>query len=244
MAELSIIICCRNDSEVLEDSVSQINDVVTHHSLNVETLIVDDESDDDTLRVAQNLVAMFPALHVRVLARRRRSAGFGSVLRYGMAYAQGRYCAVVSSDGYDPVELLPTFLAHLRNGCQMVQCTRYSKHDDAGTTPLSFRAYQRIYRLLVRLLLSLKISDTTYGFRAFDRIFVTAIGTSSLRFSVCPEMSFKTLLSGGKIEYVPGKPKPFRQGGSTKFQLPAEIWGYAWVLFRATLHRYRLLRWF
>ena len=67
---------------------------------------------------------------------------------------------------------------------------------------------------------------------------------SAIRFNVCPEMTFKSILSGGRIEYVPGKPKTFGSGGVSKFQLPFEIWGYMWVLFRAALHRTRIALWF
>ena len=46
------------------------------------------------------------------------------------------------------------------------------------------------------------------------------------------------LLSGAKMEYIPGQPHPYVGGGSTKFQLPAETLGYAYVLLRAALHRW------
>ena len=243
MTELSIIVPCYNDEQVLEDSIRSVNDVVTHASLSVETIIVDDESTDRTREVAKELIESYPALHIRVLARKRRRRGFGVVVRYGMAHATGRFCALVSSDGYDPVELLPQFLQKLRSGCQLVQCSRYIRAEDLREVPFSYRIYQSIYRTAVRLLLGAKIRDTTYGFRAFDRIYVQALGTSSSRFNICPEITFKVLTSGGKIEYIPGRPKPFTQGGSVKFQLPFEIWGYAYVLFRAALHRIGIL-WF
>lgn len=243
-AELSILVPCYNDSQTLPQSISAINDVVTNYSLNVETLIVDDESTDDTLRVAESLLEKFPALHIRILARRRLRRGFGTVVRYGMAYATGRYCVLVSADEKDPVDLLPEFLNHLRDGNQLVQCTRYVFEENIRSIPLSYRIYQAIYRLVVRLLLGVTISDTTYGFRAFDRTYIQAMGVSSGRFNICPEITFKVLLSGGNTKYIPGQPLPFQQGGSVKFQLPFEIWGYAYVVFRAALHRAGIVRWF
>jgi len=44
-----------------------------------------------------------------VFARKRRRRGFGGLIRFGMAYASGPYCAILSSDGTDPVE----FAAHV-----------------------------------------------------------------------------------------------------------------------------------
>jgi dolichol-phosphate mannosyltransferase len=237
MPELSILIPCHNDEPVLRGTVEKLHEIVTHASLNVETLIVDDESTDGTVELAARLIEEYPALHVRVLVRKRRRRGFGGLIRFGMAYAAGTYCAIVSSDGHDPVELLPTFLNKLRAGAQLVQCSRYSRKQDAQSIPLRFRVYQKFYRAATRLLLGQRLHDTTYGFRAFNRNYIQALGTAANRFNVCPEMIFKVLLSGGSIEFVPGKQGSLHKGGSQKFRLPFELFGYANVLGRAGLYR-------
>ena len=244
MAELSIIIACRNDEETLANAISSLNDVVTHYSLHVETLVIDNESKDNTLQIAQGLMKKYPALHIRVLVRKNRRPGFGCIVRYGLAFANGRYCALVSSDGYDPVHLLPQFLQKLREGNKLVQGNRFNSKEDARNVRKSFRIYQTIYRIFTRLLLGLNLSDTTFGFRAFDRIYLLALGTSSGGFNICPEITFKVLLSGGEMAYIPGSPKLPQKGGSMKFQLSSEIWGYGFVLLRAALHKRLRLYWF
>ena len=206
--------------------------------------MVDDDSTDKTLETALAAAETFPALHIRPLARKQLMPGLGGVLRYGMAFAQGRYCVLVSSDGYDPVELIPTFLRHQRAGKHLVECSRFTVEEHAGEVPLKYRVYQKISRAMTKLLLGNAPADTTYGFRAYDRIFVQALGLSAKRFNVCPEMTFKVMLCGGQIEYVPGKPRQLNQGGQTKFQLAHEILGYAYVMLRAGLHRMGLRRWF
>ncbi len=100
-----------------------------------------------------------------------------------------------------------------------------------------YRIYQAIYRGAIRLLLGMSIRDSTYGFRAFNRNYVHALGVSGNRFNICPEMTFKILLSGGTVEYVPGRQGDFQHGGSQKFHLPFEILGYAGVLGQAWLYR-------
>jgi glycosyltransferase involved in cell wall biosynthesis len=237
MAELSILIPTCNDEKSLRTTVDRLHEVVTHNSLNVETLIIDDESTDQTLDTAGSLIDEFPALHIRVFARKRRRRGFGGMVRFGMTYAAGPYCAIVSSDGHDPVELLPVFLNKLRAGAHLVQCSRYSRKEDAVSVPMTYRFYQVLYRTATRALLGVRIMDTTYGFRAFNRNYVQALGTAANRFNVCPEMTFKIMLSGGNIEYVPGQQRDLVNGGSQKFSLPFEILGYANVLCRAALYR-------
>ena len=236
--ELSVLIPCFNDEKSLPAIIHALNEVVGHNSMNVETLIVDDQSGDNTLEVAKEFIRHYPALHVRVFERKRRFHAFGSMIRYGLAYASGRYCVVVSADGYDPVELLPEFLKKLRGGAQLVQCSRYIHEEDIQTVGLRYRVFQGIYRSATRVLLGVTITDTTNGFRAFDRNFVQALGLFSGRYSVFPEITFKVLLSEGKIEYIPGKEHHTESKGTAKFKLRAEILGYAAVLFRAALHRW------
>ena len=73
MPEISVIIPCRNDAQVLDSTLDALHQVVTHNSLSVETLVVDDESTDATIEIALAAAAKFPALHIRPLARPRRT---------------------------------------------------------------------------------------------------------------------------------------------------------------------------
>ena len=243
MPELSIIVPCFNEEATLPSALEKLNDVITQASLDAEVIVLDDESEDATLRLATDLIQRFPALRIRIFHRVRRRRGFGAVVRFGMAFATGRYCCFVSADGLDPVELLPEFVKRLRGGAHHVQVSRYIQPEDQQNVEWKFRLYQKVYRGLIRLLLGSTIADSTYGFRAFHRANVMALGTSSNRFNICPEITFKMLLSGAKMEYIAGQPHPYRGGGSTKFQLPAETLGYAYVLLRAWLHRMKIY-WF
>jgi glycosyltransferase involved in cell wall biosynthesis len=211
-------------------------------AISVEVLIVDDASSDGTVEVGARLSERFPELHMRLLQRSDANPGFGALVRYGIAHATGRYCAVVAPDGTDPVELIPSMVQELRRGRQMVICSRYATNDGAAVSH-RYRLYQRMYRSAIRLLLGREITDSTNGFRAFDRVFIQAIGLSSNRFSVCPEMTFKATLAGGDVGYLPGQPLPRPGAGSEKFKLSYEIAGYAIVLTRAALHRLGI-RWF
>jgi glycosyltransferase involved in cell wall biosynthesis len=244
MSELSILVPCRNDAATLTRTLEALHNVVAHHSMSVETLIVDDGSEDNTVDVATDAAHRFPALHLRVLVRRHLRSGFGGTLRYGMAFALGRHCILVSAQGDDPVEMLPAFLFHLRAGKHLVQCSRYLRETDAAALPAILRLSQAIYRFGTKVLLGIEAADTTYSFRAFDRVFVQALGLSCRGHNVCPEMTFKVILCRGSIEYIPGKPGARPPGAHHLARLPLEVWGYGYVLMRAALHRAGLVSWF
>jgi glycosyltransferase involved in cell wall biosynthesis len=244
MAEFSILIPARNDAETLGAAFEEIDAVVAQASIFAEVLVIDAGSTDGTTDVAAQLAERYPNLHVRIFARNEIPLSFGGLIRFGMAHASGRYCAIVSADGTDPVGLLPEMLKRLRAGKTMVVCSRYIRNEDSTHVGRTYRAYQQIYRTSAKLLLGQEITDSTYGFRAFDRQYIQAVGASSNRFSIFPEMTFKVLESGGTIDYLSGAPQPVGVGGSEKFKLPNEIFGYAGVLGRAALHRAHVVRWF
>ncbi len=245
MPELSVIVPTLNDAPAMSGTISAIDAVVGHAAITTELLIVDGGSTDSTQHVAAELADQYPALHTRVLQRVSggRPLGFGSMVRYGMAYASGRYCALVAADGSDPIELLPAMVNELRKNRQLVICSRYSEPAGPSRVAARFRLYQRIYRKAIRLGLGRELPDSTNGFRVFDRKYVQALGFSSNRFSVCPEISFKVLLSSGDLVFVAGQPQGFPGQVAPKFALPHEILAYAYVLARACLHRLGI-RWF
>lgn len=207
-------------------------------------LVVDDGSRDDTLTVATRLAEQYPNLHMRIFRRELDEPSFGGLIRFGMAHSLGRYSAIVSADGSDPVYLLPEMLKRLRSGAHLVGVSRYIRREDEQRVGLRYRVYQRLYRAAIKGLLREEVTDSTYAFRAFNRVYILALGTSSNRFNILPEMTFKVQQSGGRIDYLAGSPQPVGVGGSEKFKLPNEVLGYASVLGRAAMHRAGLRRWF
>jgi len=164
------------------------------------------------------------------------------VVRYGLAHATGRFATIVAADGQNPLHLLPQMLTEARNGAQLVQCSRYDKDGESEAVPAIFKLYQKVYRTMTRVLLGQVVSDSTYGFKLFDRVLGIALGVNSNRFNLSPEITFKILLAGGKIVFVSGSRVP-RKADETKFRLYRELDGYLYILFRAWMHRLGFL-WF
>lgn len=245
MIESSILVPTLDDAGTLETTIEQLNRVVAASGASAEVIVVDAGSRDGTLDLAAELADRYPLLHVRILVQDRAHAGFGSVVRLGIAYAEGRFCAIVMPDARDPLDVLPKMLKELRGGAHLVLCSRYE--DEGGRTdanvPARFRAYQAIYRRSIRLLLGYDIPDSTYGFRAFNRTFVTALGLTAHSMAVCPEITFKVMLAQGKVVRVQGAQTGPMVQAHSKFSLSNELAGYATTLARASLHRAGL-RWF
>lgn len=243
MVETSVIIPTLDDASTIEATVENLNAVMAAAGAPAEVLIVDAGSRDGTLERAAELADRFPLLHTRLLVQDRSQSGFGSVLRLGIAYAEGRFCVVLMPDARDPLELIPKMLSELRGGAHLVLCSRFDANGSAPSLPWRFVVYQTIYQRAIKALLRVDIPDSTYGFRAFNRTFVQALGVTGRRFSVCSEITFKVLLAGGKTVRLAGAPTGPMVREQSKFRLGNELGGYLLTLVRAALHRAGL-RWF
>jgi glycosyltransferase involved in cell wall biosynthesis len=241
--ETSVIIPTLDDAPTIARTLENLNTALAAAGAPAEVLIVDAGSRDGTLELAADLAEKYPLLHTRLLVQDRSQSGFGSVLRLGVAYAEGRYCVVLMPDARDPLELIPKMLSELRGGAHLVLCSRFDTGAEDPGVPKRFVIYQSMYRRAIRVLLGVDIPDSTYGFRAFNRTFVQALGISGQRMSVCPEMTFKVLLAGGKTVRLPGAHTAPMVSEHTKFRLGHELTGYIRTLVRASLHRAGI-RWF
>ena len=237
-AESSVVVPTLDDAPTLGTTLRQLNKVVVATGVATEVIVVDAGSRDGTLALAAQLADELPLLHVRILVQDRRQGGFGSLIRLGVAYAQGRHCFIVMPDARDPLDQLPKMLQELRSGVHLVLCSRYDGEvSEASGVPARFRAYQTLYRRAIRTLLGEDIPDSTYGFRGFHRTFVQALGLTARSFAVCPEITFKVLLAGGSIARVPGAQRAPTLHTQSKFRLRSDLGGYGLVLGRAWLHR-------
>ncbi len=242
MPELSILIPCLNEAEHLPFLIQRLERVCIGADLDVETIILDDASEDDTIGVAQALQTKHKPLNIRVIHRFEPRRGYGALIRYGLAHATGRYCLLVAADGAHPIETLPIYLSEARKGAQLIQCSRYERPEDNESIPQRFKFFQALYRLFVRLLLGWDIRDPTCSFKLVDRIYLLAVGIRSNGLSLIPEITFKVHLSGGKIIFIPGS-QSFRHRGISQFQFLREATWYGHVLLSAWLHRVGFL-WF
>lgn len=241
--EVSILVPCRNESERLAPLLQRLEDTCIASDLDVETIILDDGSADNTLEVAASLRQKHRALEIRIVRRFEPRRGYGAVVRYGMAHARGQYCLLLSSDGTPPLEMLPKMIGMARQGAQLVQMSRYERPEDTDNLPLRIKLYGRLYLLFARMLLGLDFRDPTCSFKLFDRVHMLALGASAKNLSIIPEISLKIALSGGKVVYFPGK-QVFREKGISQARFLRESTSYAYVLARAVSHRLGIWSWF
>lgn len=118
--EISVVSPTFNEAENVERLMLTISDVlrgVTH-----EIIIVDDDSPDQTWRVAQDLARKYTT--VRVLRRQASRSLAGSVIA-GFEIAAGDAVACIDADLQHDAKILPKMLAALRAGADLAVGCRY-----------------------------------------------------------------------------------------------------------------------
>ncbi|MDO8435403.1 MAG: glycosyltransferase [bacterium] len=241
MNELSIIVPCVSTTETLYQFLDQLALQVMDRPSDIDVIVVTNETVVAPEAIVSYVRERHPWLRLVVLQRRGAMRNFGALVRFGVAYSTSRSVVIVSPYGEDDLSLITRMLDTMRKGAQVVQATRYASPEAARSVSWLFRFYQSAYRFLTRALLGLSITDSTYGFKMFDRVFVQALGLTHNGYSVCPEITLKALLAGGRVEYLTSMAK------TTPLNKDFKIWregmGYLWVLVRGSLHRVGIV-WF
>lgn len=93
MKILSIAVPCYNSQEYMRKCV----DSLLKGGEDVEILIVDDGSKDDTLKIARDYEEKYPTI---VKAIHQENKGHGGAVNTGLAHATGLYFKVVDSDDW------------------------------------------------------------------------------------------------------------------------------------------------
>ena len=120
---LSLVLPTYNERPNLPVAVARVTRALEAAGQTFEILVVDDDSPDQTWKLAEELAGRDP--RVRVL-RRQGARGLATAVAAGWGLARGRVLGVMDADLQYPPETLPTLLEALhRDGADIAICSRY-----------------------------------------------------------------------------------------------------------------------
>jgi len=162
MPSLTVVVPAYNESEGLAAFHARLAPVLDGLGLDCSVLYIDDGSRDDTWAVMRAL----RDADARVsLLRLSRNFGKELALTAGLDHVDSDAAVVIDADLQDPPELIPDFVAHWQDGCDVVYGTRASR---AGETGFKKATASGFYRLMERLS-STPIPRDTGDFRLLSR---------------------------------------------------------------------------
>jgi glycosyltransferase involved in cell wall biosynthesis len=154
---VSVVIPAYNEEQGVGPVVVELHDVLEHHGIAAEIIVVDDGSSDKTAQAAA-------AAGARVL-RHRSNRGYGAALKSGIAAATNEYVVITDADGTYPCQYIPEMLARLETA-DMVVGARIGSN---VKIPLVRRPAKWALNRLANYMTNARIPDLNSGLRAFRR---------------------------------------------------------------------------
>jgi dolichol-phosphate mannosyltransferase len=171
----------------------------------VDLLVVDDNSPDGTGKLADELAAKHPSIHV---LHRAQKQGLGRAYCAGFAWALERdYQNIMEMDGdfsHNPDDI-PKFLEAVHDA-DLVLGSRYRNGIRVINWPLRRLMLSMSAALYVRLITGMPFSDPTGGFKCFRRKALASIDLNAVHsngYSFQIEMTHKIWRQGMKVAEVP-----------------------------------------
>jgi glycosyltransferase involved in cell wall biosynthesis len=165
---ISCVIPAYNEAQNLGNLLPQVLTTLQVLSPQVELIVVDDGSRDDTTQVMQKLCATYPQL---VYLKLSRNFGKEPALTAGIEAAQGEVVVLMDGDGQHPVSLVPDMLAKWREGSDVVYAIRRTRRDQSSLQVTLTAWFYRLVNLGNRV----KIPANAGDFRLMDRKVIDAL---------------------------------------------------------------------
>ena len=120
--EISIVIPVHNEEATIASQLKSLLEMIAQNGLDAEILLVDDNSTDNSGKIAEEISLIYPRLKV---IHRKSEPGFGKALKAGTRQAVGKYIIWTMGDQSDDVQTIPRMLVALRDGYDLVFGSRY-----------------------------------------------------------------------------------------------------------------------
>lgn len=202
----TIVVPTYNECDNLEHALQRIREVADGHSLQLHTLIVDDDSPDGTGELADRLADQYPDVEV---LHRAGKEGLGKAYLAGFRHALAGGADLVfemDADLSHDASYLPHFVALVDKGADVVLGSRYVRGGGVENWPLSRKLISRGGCLYAQAVLGLPYRDLTGGFKCFRRrvletIDLDAIDTKGYGFQI--EMTYRAHKLGFRVVELP-----------------------------------------
>ena len=166
---LSVVVPCLDEADRLPGTLATYLAHYPPDRTEVEVVVVDDGSTDDTAAVAEAIAAT--DRRVRVL-RTARNRGKGHAVRAGIRAALGELVVFTDADGSYGPEEVDRVVAALDEAPVAIGARHRTQ---AGAGPLPRRLAGWVFNLAMRRLLPLDFHDTQCGLKGFRREAAAAI---------------------------------------------------------------------
>jgi glycosyltransferase involved in cell wall biosynthesis len=164
---LSLVIPAYNEAapDRLPHSLGLVEAFVAAQDFEVEVIVVNNNSSDDTLTIAQAAAERLP--YLRVLTE--TTQGKGAAVKRGMLAAKGRYLFFCDADFSMPIEEVAKFLPPQLDNYDIAIASREAPGARRVNEPEIRHIMGRVFNFIIRVIAVRGLNDTQCGFKCFTR---------------------------------------------------------------------------
>lgn len=208
---LTLVVPCYNEAATLAPCIARVLKLQSP-LLQLEIIIVDDGSGDNSLEVARQLEQKHP--QVRVL-QHEANRGKGAALRTGFKWATGDFVGVQDADlEYEPLEYLALLEPLLTDEADVVFGSRYLRPERRKVLYFWHSWMNKTLTFISNMMTNLDISDMETCYKLFRREVIQSLELKENRFGFEPEVVAKIAQRGCRVWEVAidYKPRSFEEG--------------------------------
>lgn len=186
--KLSIIIPCYNEEKTLKKCIERVLEIEDEF-LNLELIIVDDASTDESLLIAKQISEKDKRVSV---LEQHINQGKGAALRLGFMEATGDFVAVQDADlEYDPKDLKRLLVPLREEKADVVLGSRFLAHGAHRVLYFWHSLGNRFLTFLSNMFTDLNLTDMETCYKVFRREIIQSIDIKENRFGFEPEIVAK-----------------------------------------------------
>ena len=196
--KVSVVIPCYNEASNIDRVTKRL--LCLYGRYIHEIILVNDNSTDETARVAKRLASRDPRIK---LLNRTKPNGVGRALRDGYKAASGEYILSMDCD-FD--EILPEFRGlfdAVATGADGAIGSRFSQESILVNYPCTKMLCNRALHLLIKIFLLPKVRDITNNLKLYRANILKQLQIDSAHFSANLETGVKPMLAGWHVVEVP-----------------------------------------
>ena len=183
--KITVLIPVLNEVSTIKSILEKIKE---NKNLELEIIIIDDNSTDGTYELLQELKDKFQIK----LIRNKVNKGKGFSIREGLKLASGKIIIIQDADlEYDPKDYNKLISPILNNKADVVYGTRFSGSGDRKVHFFWHTIANKILTFLCNIKTNLNLTDMECGYKAFKTEIIQRIELKENRFGFEPEVTIK-----------------------------------------------------
>jgi dolichol-phosphate mannosyltransferase len=231
---LSIIIPCRNEEEIIEDTVNEIVSFLSDKITEFEINVINDFSNDNTF----NKVKKISEIEQKIKIYNNQNIGLGGAINLGIKNSSYKYTTIVMADLSDsPQDIYKYYKEIKAKELDAVLGSRFINGSKIENYPKKKLFLNRLFNNLIKILFWQKYNDFTNAFKIYRTDVLKELKPIiSENFNVFLELPLKIISRKYKYSIIAINWKN-RNTGQAKFKIKELGSKYLFTLFYCFLEK-------